>query len=133
MENFKADLFYNKVYCSASAILYLVCLLLSRKQQKMRFIYRLQDLRLDVVGLLAILGEGSVMSTSYLISLSYWSYLPRLIPAPQALLPAQRKLNLVGEKAQVASVESGNNRSHIHHIANILLYILCRLLCIVRC
>ena len=81
--------------------------------------------QLDIVGFLAILGEGSIETVqqvshslaescslsdvvSQVLTLSNLAYLPRLIPAPQVLLRVTRpnKLETVGE-AKVVGVHSG--------------------------
>lgn len=80
----------------------------------------LQTLQLDIVGFLAILGEGSVLANAQVSTLSRWIFLPRLIPAPQALLRPSRPMNLEPQPGSVAAVYSGNDRQHINHIANIV-------------
>ncbi|KAK3116037.1 hypothetical protein LTR53_004044 [Teratosphaeriaceae sp. CCFEE 6253] len=78
--------------------------------------------QLDIVGFLAILGEGSVAANAQVSALSRLSFLPRLIPAPQALLWPTRPVTLEPTtKASVTGVESGNVKDHIHHVAAILL------------
>lgn len=77
--------------------------------------------QLDIVGFLAVLGEGSVTANYQVSALSRLFYLPRLIPAPQALLPARRPTSLPSTTAWVTGVHSGNVKDHIHHVANILL------------
>ena len=54
----------------------------------------LDSLQLDIVGFLAILGEGSVLANAQVLTLSKLIFLPRLIPAPQALTtgPLSREL-----------------------------------------
>ncbi len=78
--------------------------------------------QLDIVGFLAILGESSVTANAQVSALSRLFYLPRLLPAPQALLPPTRPNELPSTKAWVTGVQSGNSKEHIHHVANILLY-----------
>ena len=82
-----------------------------------------QDFQLDIVGFLAVLGEGSVTANYQVSALSRLFYLPRLIPAPQALLPSRRPTSLSSKTAWVTGVHSGNVKEHIHHVANILLYV----------
>jgi hypothetical protein len=48
---------------------------------------------LDVVNILAFLGKHNILATSQQIGLSWFCFLPRLIPAPQGLL-AQRPSKL---------------------------------------
>lgn len=82
---------------------------------------RLGDFQLDIVGFLAVLGEGSVAANAQVSALSYLFYLPRLIPAPQALLLPNRPATLPEKKATVTGVESGQTKEHIHHVAHVLL------------
>ncbi|KAF9700808.1 hypothetical protein EKO04_001745 [Ascochyta lentis] len=82
--------------------------------------YDLQALQLDIVGFLAILGEGSVLANAQVSTLSRWIFLPRLIPAPQALMRPARPLELEPVPGFVSGVWSGNDRDNINHIANIV-------------
>ena len=77
--------------------------------------------QLDIVGFLAVLGESSVTANYQVSALSKLFYLPRLIPAPQALLPARRPTELLSKTAWVTGVYSGNRKEHLHHVAGILL------------
>lgn len=79
------------------------------------------DFQLDIVGFLAVLGEGSILSTAQISALSCLFYLPRLIPAPQALLRTSRPTVLPSEVANVTAVYSGNIKEHIPHVAHVLL------------
>ncbi|RDI77287.1 hypothetical protein Vi05172_g12701 [Venturia inaequalis] len=54
------------------------------------FYATLGNLRLDIVGFLAILGESSMLETSQIAARSRVVYLPRLLPAPQALFRSPR-------------------------------------------
>jgi hypothetical protein len=81
----------------------------------------LGNFQLDIVGFLAVLGESSVTANAQVSALSRLFYLPRLLPAPQALLPPSRPTALPSTKAWVTSVETGNVKEHIHHVAHILL------------
>ena len=83
----------------------------------------LHNFQLDIVGFLAVLGESSVTANYQVSALSRLFYLPRLIPAPQALLLARRPTSLTPTTASVTGVYSGNVKDHIHHVANILLYV----------
>lgn len=78
------------------------------------------NLQLDIVGFLAILGEGAVTATSQVATLSRMIYLPRLLPAPQALLRPSRNENLEPVPGQATGVESGNVRQYINYIGHIL-------------
>ncbi|KAF2011322.1 hypothetical protein BU24DRAFT_278583 [Aaosphaeria arxii CBS 175.79] len=80
----------------------------------------IEALQLDIVGFLAILGEGSVLANAQVSTLSRWIFLPRLIPAPQALMRPTRPTKLEPASGNVAGVYSGNSRDSINHIANIV-------------
>ncbi|KAI9708191.1 MAG: hypothetical protein M1820_004145 [Bogoriella megaspora] len=77
--------------------------------------------RLDIVGFLAILGEGSVEANGQVATLSKLVFLPRLVPAPHAYLKTSRPDELEPTNAGVAGVSSGNYRHHLNHIAHVLL------------
>lgn len=80
-----------------------------------------QNFQLDIVGFLAVLGEGSVLANSQVSALSPLFYLPRILPAPQALLPPNRPAKLPSTPASVTAVSSGNSKDHVHHVAHVLL------------
>ncbi|KAL6709210.1 hypothetical protein ACN47E_002026 [Coniothyrium glycines] len=80
----------------------------------------LQELQLDIVGFLAILGEGSVLANAQVSTLSRWIYLPRLLPAPQALMRPTRPIRLEPVPGFVTGVYSGNHRDSVNHIGNIV-------------
>ncbi|KAL8942923.1 MAG: hypothetical protein Q9216_001398 [Gyalolechia sp. 2 TL-2023] len=65
------------------------------------------NLQLDIVGFLAILGEASVESSARISALSKSFLLPRLIPAPQALIRASRPERLEPAVAKVVGAYSG--------------------------
>ena len=77
-------------------------------------------LQLDIVGFLAILGEGSVLANAQVSTLSRWIFLPRLIPAPQALMRPTRPLKLEPVPGHISGIYSGNYRDTINHIGNIV-------------
>lgn len=81
----------------------------------------LKNFQLDIVGFLAVLGEGSVLANSQVSALSPLFYLPRILPAPQALLPPNRPAKLPSTQASVTAVHSGNTKDHVHHVAHVLL------------
>ncbi|KAF2809051.1 uncharacterized protein BDZ99DRAFT_463877 [Mytilinidion resinicola] len=80
----------------------------------------LHNFQLDIVGFLAILGEGSVLANAQVSTLSKWIFLPRLLPAPQALLRPTRPSKLEPHPGRVTGVYSGNDRDSINHIGNIV-------------
>lgn len=101
-----------------------------------------EDFQLDIVGFLAVLGESSVSlnirfsiqrhpltsrlqvtANAQVAALSRIFYLPRLLPAPQALLRTSRPTTLASTNAKVTGVYSGNVKDHVHHVANVLLWV----------
>jgi hypothetical protein len=80
----------------------------------------LKSLQLDIVGFLAILGEGSVLANAQVSTLSKWIFLPRLIPAPQALMRPTRPTKLEPVPGHISGIFSGNYRDGINHIGNIV-------------
>jgi len=77
--------------------------------------------QLDIVGFLAILGEGSVETIAQVATLSYLVYVPRLIPAPQIFIRPSRPEKLeTTANAKVIGVHSGNTGEDIHHVAHAL-------------
>jgi hypothetical protein len=90
------------------------------------FGYTLQDfseIQFDTAGFLAILGEGSVMANAQVASLSRITFLPRLLPAPQALMVPSRPTKLEQAPGSTTGVESGNHRDYINHVGNVLVYV----------
>lgn len=86
----------------------------------MFFLNKFSSFEIDVVGFLAILGEGSISANAHIITFSKWCLVPRLLPAPQVLLPAQRSENLKVKEAYVTAVESGNTSACVNHVADVL-------------
>ncbi|KAK7520540.1 hypothetical protein IWZ03DRAFT_405153 [Phyllosticta citriasiana] len=84
-------------------------------------IQHFEDLDLDIVGILAILGEGSVLSNAQVSTLSNWIFLPRLLPAPHAMLRVSRPNRLEAVQGRVTGVVSGNDRNELNHIGDIVL------------
>jgi len=83
----------------------------------------LQQFQLDIVGFLAILGEGSILANAQVASLSRITFLPRLLPAPQALMRPSRPSGLPHVKGFAAAVKSGNHRDYVNHIGHVLVYL----------
>ncbi|KAF2214846.1 hypothetical protein CERZMDRAFT_110414 [Cercospora zeae-maydis SCOH1-5] len=79
------------------------------------------NFQLDIVGFLALLGEGAVLANAQVSALSRLFLLPRLLPAPQALIRTTRPTALPCTTASVAGVHSGNVKNHVYHVANVLL------------
>ncbi|CAK1355852.1 hypothetical protein CB0940_00471 [Cercospora beticola] len=82
---------------------------------------KFDNFQLDIVGFLALLGEGAVLANAQVSALSRLSFLPRLIPAPQALIRTTRPVELPRTAGKVTGVHSGNTKPHVHHVAHILL------------
>ncbi|KAL9068845.1 MAG: hypothetical protein Q9161_005932 [Pseudevernia consocians] len=78
------------------------------------------SLQLDIVGFLAILGEASVKANAQVSTLSRFSLLPRLLPAPQALIRTSRPERLKPDTGKVIGARSGGIRDFINHIAHLV-------------
>ncbi len=76
--------------------------------------------RLDVVTLLAVIGESSIADHAQTITASMVCLLPRIIPAPQALLKPSRLQRLPEVHAKMTGVYSGVNIDSVGFFANIL-------------
>lgn len=76
--------------------------------------------RLDVVTLLAVIGESSVAEHSQAITASFLCLLPRIIPAPQALLKPSRPMRLPEVRAKTAGVYNGVVLDSVGFFADIL-------------
>lgn len=80
-----------------------------------------EDFHLDIVGFLAILGEGSVSVNYQVSTLSAFTFLPRLLPAPQAFMRPSRPLRLDDVPGTVLGIHSGNCQPHVYRIPHIIL------------
>lgn len=69
---------------------------------------------------LAILGESSVLANSQVSSLSLFFLLPRLLPAPQALIRSIRPESLDTSTGKVLGAHSGGTTNHVSYVANLL-------------
>lgn len=77
--------------------------------------------RLDIVSILAVLGESNIKIHTQAITASKLCLLPRLLPAPQALLREARPKRLpYVEEARVYSVRSGRQRDGLNFIPNLI-------------
>ena len=78
------------------------------------------DWRLDVVSLLAVIGESSMSKHAQPLTASWLCLLPRLIPAPQALIRPARPGGLPSQVAHVVGVHSGNYLQELNYFANLI-------------
>lgn len=76
--------------------------------------------RLDVVTLLAVIGESSVAEHGQAITASMLCLLPRIIPAPQALLTGNRPIRMPEVTAKMTGVYSGVVLDSVGFFANII-------------
>lgn len=76
--------------------------------------------RLDVVTLLAVIGESSIAEHAQVITASVLCLLPRIIPAPQALLKPSRPQRLPETTARMTGVYSGVVLDTVGFFANII-------------
>lgn len=76
--------------------------------------------RFDVITLLAIVGENSISEHLQTITASTLCLLPRIIPAPQALLKPTRPQRLPPVNAVVAGVYGGTLVESVSYFANII-------------
>lgn len=76
--------------------------------------------RFDIVGLLAVIGEASIEFCVPAITSLQLSYVPRLLPAPQALLKTERPTQLPSKKnVTVCSVAVGVRVEELNYYPNI--------------
>ena len=87
---------------------------------EMHWIKSFNSLRLDIVGIIAVLGEASITRNAQVTSLSWWSTIPRLMPAPHALLEQERKYRLPVAPGIVAGAYSGLVKKEINFFAQLL-------------
>jgi hypothetical protein len=79
-----------------------------------------KDWRLDVVSLLAVIGESSMSKHAQSLTASWLCLLPRLIPAPQALIRPSRPGGLPSQAAHIVGVHSGNYLQELNYFANLI-------------
>lgn len=75
---------------------------------------------LDVVNLLVVIGESSIAEHSQAITASLPGMLPRLLPAPQALLKPSRPTRMPETHARMTGVYSGTTLESVGFFANII-------------
>lgn len=74
--------------------------------------------KLDAVGLLAVIGETTTEKCAEPMTASYLCLLPRLIPAPQALIRPNRRESLAKAPASIVGVHTGMVQAQLPYIAN---------------
>lgn len=86
----------------------------------MYFLDNLNALRLDLVGIVAILGEASIAKTSQISSCSWWHAFPRLMPAPQALVQHQRAGRLPTQNGLLIGVYAGTIKTELNFFCQLM-------------
>lgn len=76
--------------------------------------------RLDIVSLLAVIGESSMESHSQALTSSWTCILPRIIPAPQTLLKPTRPIRMPQVNAAVVGVHNGTLVPTLNYFPNII-------------
>ena len=76
--------------------------------------------RLDIVSLLAVIGESSMEEHSQVLTSSWFCMLPRIIPAPQALLKPTRPTRMPQVNAAVVGVHNGTLIPTLNYFPNII-------------
>ncbi len=76
--------------------------------------------RLDIVSLLAVIGESSIDEHSQALTASWTCILPRIIPAPQVLLKPSRPTRMPFNNAAVVGVHNGTLVPTLNYFPNIM-------------
>jgi hypothetical protein len=76
--------------------------------------------RLDIVSLLAVIGESSMADHAQAMTASWLCVLPRIIPAPQVLLKPTRPTRMPQVNAAVVGVKNGTFVQTLNYFPNIL-------------
>ena len=76
--------------------------------------------RLDIVSLLAVIGESSMAEHAQAMTASWLCVLPRIIPAPQVLLKPTRPTRMPQVNAAVVGVKNGTFVQTLNYFPNIL-------------
>lgn len=76
--------------------------------------------RLDIVSLLAVIGESSMEEHSQAITASWIGALPRIMPAPQTLLKPTRPTRLPSINASVFGVHTGCHFEQLNYFPNLI-------------
>lgn len=75
---------------------------------------------MDIVSLLAVIGESSMETHSQAITSSWTCMLPRIIPAPQALLKASRPTRMPSLPSAVVGIHNGTLVPTLNFFPNII-------------
>ena len=75
---------------------------------------------MDIVSLLAVIGESSMEEHSQAMTSSWTAILPRIIPAPQALLKPNRPARMPQVNAAVVGVHNGTLFQTLNYFPNII-------------
>jgi len=86
----------------------------------MFFVKDFGNLQLNIVAFLVVLGESSVLREAQAASFSLYSLVPRLLPAPQALLRHERPARLPVKSGTIVGAYSGRVRHEINFLAQVL-------------
>ncbi|KIW67176.1 hypothetical protein PV04_06447 [Phialophora macrospora] len=86
----------------------------------MHFFKNFSSLHLDIVGIVAILGEGSTSRNAQASGLSWFHVLPRLYPAPQALMKNHQDRRLPTEPGIVVGALSGRVKNELNFFTQML-------------
>lgn len=76
--------------------------------------------RLDIVSLLAVIGEGAIESHIQPMTSSWTCILPRIIPAPQVLLKSSRPTRMPEVPAAIAGIWNGTLVATLNFFPNII-------------
>lgn len=77
--------------------------------------------KFDIVSLVAVIGESTIEQHIQQINASALCWLPRLIPAPQALLKTERPARLPAAKDTIITgVHSGTQLEELNYFANVI-------------
>lgn len=76
--------------------------------------------RLDIVSLLAVIGESSMAEHAQALTASWMCCLPRIIPAPQVLLKPTRPTRMPQVNAAVVGVKNGTLVPTLNYFPNII-------------
>ena len=83
------------------------------KADNLQIFGKFADLELDIVGIVAILGEGSTSPNAQASALSWYHVLLRLYPAPQALLKNHQEKSLPVDLGVVVGAEPGRVKNEL--------------------